>query len=65
MPRVPKAIAPAPPLREMRKLLKKNYDNVAIEELCMDYFEAVYGQFSEGMRLDKKIHLLIKHCHKQ
>ncbi len=47
---------------KIRRLLNLAFDDSELRAFCMDYFPNVYDKFSEGMRRDIKINLLLDHC---
>lgn len=47
--------------REMRRKLK-NIDDIALNELLIDYFPEVHNRFSVGMLKDSKINWLLDYC---
>lgn len=49
-------------LPNIRKFLDKALSDVEFSTLCMDYFEEVYNQFSEGQNKGQKINLLLDYC---
>ena len=57
--RTPSRPAPSPAV--LRQGLSR-YDDVKLDEICMDNFPEVYDRFSRGMRRDEKINLLLDHC---
>ena len=49
-------------LSELRKKINQSFDDVELKRLCMENFPTVYEKFSEAMRKDEKINLLVDHC---
>jgi hypothetical protein len=49
-------------LHNLRRTLDVYYDDPAIDALCLEYFPQVYDRFSQGMRKDSKITLLLDYC---
>ena len=61
----PKEQSGPPSKSQIRQRLKTAYDDVDFDTLCLDHFEEVFDQFTQGMRLDAKINLLLAHCRRQ
>ncbi|HEY89055.1 MAG TPA: hypothetical protein G4N98_04880 [Thermoflexia bacterium] len=57
-------LAPPPDLSTLRKRLNR-LDDSQIEALAIDRFPEVKGKFSEGMRRDAKINLLLDYCRRR
>jgi hypothetical protein len=49
-------------IAQIRKKLDMAFDHVGLLAFCFDYFPYVYDRFSQGMRKDDKITLLLDHC---
>ncbi len=52
---------PSASLGTLRQQLQR-FDDVELDELCLDYFPTIYDKFSRGMRRDEKINLLLDYC---
>ncbi len=60
----PDAILTPPPPPNLAVLLKRleRLDDVQLERLAITHFPDIKAKFSEGMRLDAKLNLLLDHC---
>lgn len=47
---------------EIRKLLNTAFDDIALQNFCMDYFEPVYNNFATGQNKTQRITALIDYC---
>ncbi len=56
---------PAPPDLSALRLRLNRFDDLQIEALAIDQFPDIKAKFSEGMRLDAKINLLLDHCRRR
>lgn len=61
-PQVLNAPARSAYMAPIRRALTNAFDDVGLESFCLDYFEAVYDQFTRGMHRNEKINLLLNHC---
>lgn len=49
----------------IRQTLNIAFDDSELSAFCLDYFPKVYDRFSQGMRKDDKITLLLDHCRRR
>ncbi len=47
---------------KIRRFLNEVFDDTGLNSFCFDYFPTVYDLFSQGMRKDEKITLLLDDC---
>lgn len=54
---------PANPATTLRQSLQR-LDDVQIETLCLEHFPEIGARFNAGLLRDRKIELLLTHCHR-
>ena len=54
-----------PSTAQIRQQLNLVFDDLELSAFCLDYFPKVYDRFSQGMRKDNKITLLVDYCRHQ